>query len=116
MRTPPTHAAADPLPVDLDGLARLVGDGTPVLVDLWADWCGPCHAQRPAIDEIAAKRAGQLRVATIDVDAHPSAAVTLGVRGIPTLVLFDASGDEVWRGTGVHSAADLDAIVSRVTA
>ena len=61
----------------------------PVLVDLWAEWCGPCRMVAPILERLAAQRAGSLRVVKVDVDQEPSVSQRLGVQGIPTMVLFD---------------------------
>src|SRR4051812_14747103 len=58
--------------------------GTPVLVDFWAEWCGPCKMIAPIVDELAKKYEGKLRVAKMDVDSQPNTAESFGVQGIPT--------------------------------
>lgn len=60
----------------------------PVVVDFWAEWCGPCHWIAPLVEEIASEYDGRLKVARMDVDTNPDIATRYGVRGIPTLILF----------------------------
>lgn len=71
----------------------------PVLVDLWAPWCGPCKAVAPALEQLAVDLAGTLRVVKVNVDDAPEVSARLGVQGIPTMVLFD-DGVEIARQVG----------------
>jgi thioredoxin 1 len=67
---------------------EVIKSPTPVLIDFWADWCGPCKMIAPVVDEIAKKYEGKLRVGKMDVDAEPGVAEQFGIQGIPTLLLF----------------------------
>ena len=61
---------------------------TPVLVDFWAEWCGPCKRFAPVLDEVAKAYEGKLRVAKLDIDANPATPGKFGIRGIPTVILY----------------------------
>lgn len=85
---------------DSGGFTKVVeASSLPVLVDLWAPWCGPCRTIGPELVKLAAERAGSLRVVKVNVDEAPEVSARLGVQGIPTLLLF-SGGTEVGRQVG----------------
>lgn len=101
-----------PIAVSDDTFDRVTTDTTvPVLVDFYADWCGPCKIMAPVLDDIAHRRSGEILVTKLDTDRNPLTGRRFGVRGIPTLILF-RKGKEVARRVGAVPAADLDALVS----
>ena len=79
---------------------------TPVLVDYWAEWCGPCKMVAPILEEIAGDYAGRVQVAKVDVDTNQSTAGKYGIRGIPTLMLFK-NGAVVATKVGALSKSQL---------
>lgn len=85
-----------------------IGSETPALVDFWAEWCGPCQAVAPTLDEIADERKGTLVVGKLNVDDHPGVAREYGVMSIPTMILFQ-DGVEKKRLVGARSKEAIDA-------
>jgi thioredoxin 2 len=78
----------------------------PVLVDLWATWCAPCRIISPALEQLATRRAGQLKLVKVDVDTAPGVSQRFTVRAVPTLLLFD-NGQVLARGAGAAPLAAL---------
>jgi len=86
----------------------------PVLVDFWAQWCAPCRAVAPTLDELAQKYQGRFAVAKVNVDEDPDLAAQFGVLNIPTLIFFKG-GQEVDRVVGVQPKSQLDAKIQKLT-
>ncbi len=88
----------------------LKGTDAPVLVDFYADWCGPCRMLAPVVDELAEARSGQVVVLKVDTDRYPGISERFGIRGIPTLIAF-RDGKETGRHVGMARRSQLDALV-----
>ena len=84
----------------------VLGADKPVLVDFWAEWCGPCKMIAPVLEEIAIEYGEKLKVCKMDVDANPDTAPKYGIRGIPTLILFN-NGDVAGTKVGAVSKSQL---------
>jgi thioredoxin 1 len=89
---------------------ELINGEKPVVVDFFAEWCGPCKMMKPILDEFKGMVGDRATVIKIDVDKNPAAAEAYGVRGVPTLAIFK-NGTIVWRKSGVISAAQLQSIL-----
>jgi len=85
--------------------SEVLKSGTPVLVDFWAEWCGPCRALAPKLEEVAQAMGEKLRVLKLNVDENPNMPAKFGVRGIPTMILFK-DGSEIEQIVGGHLSKD----------
>lgn len=83
---------------------------TPVLVDYWAEWCGPCKMIAPILDEVAKEYSGKLKVAKLNIDENASTPPKYGIRGIPTLMLFKNGNVEATK-VGALSKSQLSAFI-----
>ena len=87
---------------------------TPVVVDFWAEWCGPCKMLTPVIEELSDKYDGRATIAKVDVDTNQQIAMQYGIRSIPTVMLFD-KGQIVDTLIGVRPKADYEASLDKLT-
>jgi thioredoxin 2 len=102
-----------PLQVSDDTFQQVLnGTDIPVLVDFYADWCGPCRMMAPILDELAHDRLGEVLVLKLDTDRNPVTPSGFNIRGIPTMILFD-HGRETARQTGAAPRASVDALLAR---
>lgn len=100
-----------PIHLDDESFARTIAESkVPVLVDFYADWCGPCKVMAPAVDQLAAAYTGKALVAKLDTDASQKTSMAFNIRGIPTSIVFDG-GKEIVRQSGALPYAALAAMI-----
>jgi thioredoxin 1 len=85
---------------------EIISGDKPVLVDFYADWCGPCKMMSPVVEQVSKEMAEQVRVLKVDVDRNQSAAMAYQIQGVPTFIIFK-NGKAVWRQSGAMPAQTL---------
>lgn len=90
--------------------SEMINSDQPVLVDFYADWCGPCQMMAPVLEEVSSEVSGKAKVLKVDVDKNQKAANIYQVRSIPTLVLFK-KGQILWRHSGTASKEQLKSVI-----
>ena len=91
---------------------EVINQDKPVLVDFFAEWCGPCKMMSPILDDVKKRVGENASIIKIDVDKNPQAAATYQVRGVPTLILFK-NGKPLWRQSGVVPANELEKLINQ---
>jgi thioredoxin 1 len=110
------ESAAHPVAVtDKDFADEVLQSDTPVLVDFWAEWCGPCRVLGPVIESLSQEYDGKVKIAKVDVDSSQQVAMQYGIRSIPTVMLFD-KGQIVDTIVGVRPKSDYESSLKKVLA
>lgn len=91
---------------------ELIKSGEPVLVDFFAEWCGPCKMMKPVLEKVARTMEGRARILKVDVDKNPKAAAQYKIQGVPTLILFQG-GQIKWRQSGYVDERQLSSVLEK---
>ncbi|HAS18614.1 MAG TPA: thioredoxin [Flavobacteriaceae bacterium] len=94
----------------MSSFQQIIEDSKPVLIDFFAEWCGPCKMMPPILNQLKANMGSSLRILKIDVDKNPDVASKYQVRGVPTLLLM-RSGKILWKQSGVLQAGELQQVI-----
>lgn len=89
---------------------KIIASETPVLVDFFAEWCGPCKILAPILKDVKVELGGNVKIVKIDVDKNQSIATKYQVKGVPTMILFK-NGKQVWRQSGVLQKKDIIQVI-----
>ncbi|MCA1761386.1 MAG: thioredoxin [Cryomorphaceae bacterium] len=84
-----------------------INSGKPVLVDFFAEWCGPCQTMTPVLQKLAGEMGDSVKIIKVDIDKNPGASKAFNVRGVPTFIIFK-DGKPVWRASGAQPKSELE--------
>ena len=94
------------------GFEDILKSDKPLVIDFWAEWCGPCKIQSSVLTDVKEKVGEDARIVKIDVDQYPSIAAQYNVRGVPTLAIFK-KGELLWKASGVHDVNTLTNLINQ---
>lgn len=94
----------------MESFDEIIKSPTPVLVDFFATWCGPCRMMHPVLEELHAKIGNQVRIIKVDIDKNEALAAKYLIQSVPTLMIFK-NGKQEWRGSGMRSVEELQRLL-----
>ncbi len=94
---------------------ELINSSQPVVIDFYTEWCGPCKAMKPVLENLKSRMGDQVKIIKIDIDENPDIASQLDIRSVPTLMIYQ-NGERKWRKIGVSSVSEMESVITELAA